>query len=104
MNRARAAFHHAIVIQHRLDGAKEALYIHPEAQMLHIIAIQPGFIGNFQLIPAVDLRPAGQTGSDVVGTILIPLGQQIILIPERRPRPDDRHIPHKDVPQLRQLV
>ena len=65
MQRTRAAFHHAVVIQHRLDGAEEALHIHPEAQMLHIIAVQPGFIGNFQLIPAVDLRPAGQTGSDI---------------------------------------
>ena len=52
----------------------------------------------------MDLGPAGQAGADIVGTVLVPLGQQVILVPQRRARADDCHIAHKDVPELGQLV
>ena len=72
--------------------------------MLHIPAVQLCLFGNFQLVPAMDLRPAGQPGAHIVCTVLIPFGQQVVLVPKRRARADDRHIPHKDIPQLGQLV
>ena len=52
----------------------------------------------------MELGPARQAGADIVGTVFVPLGQQIVLVPEGRPGADDRHIAHKDVPQLGQLV
>ena len=79
MDGARAALHHAVVVQHGDDGAKKALHVQPKAQMLHIVAIQPGLVGDLQLIAAVDLRPARQAGADVVGSVLVPLGQQVVL-------------------------
>ena len=52
----------------------------------------------------MDLRPAGQAGADVVCAVLVPFGQQVVLVPEGRARTDDCHIAHKDIPQLGQLV
>ena len=45
-----------------------------------------------------------QAGADVIGAVFVPLGQQVILVPQRRARADDCHIAHKDVPELGQLV
>ena len=104
MQRPRAALHDTVVVQHRPDGAKEALHVQPKAQVLHIVAVQPGLIGDLQLIAAMDLGPARQAGADIVGTVFVPLGQQVVLIPEGRPGADDRHVAHKDIPQLGQLV
>ena len=72
--------------------------------MLHVPAVQLRFLGDLQLVAAMDLRPAGQAGADVVCAVLVPLGQQVVLIPEGRARTDDCHIAHKDIPQLGQLV
>ena len=76
----------------------------PKADVLHIPAVQLCLFGDFQLVPAMDLRPAGQPGAYIVCTVLIPFGQQVVLVPKRWARADDRHIPHKDIPQLGQLV
>ena len=72
--------------------------------MLHIVAVEFRLFVDLQLVAAVDLRPAGQAGADVIGAVFVPLGQQVILVPQRRARADDRHVPHKDVPELGQLV
>ena len=31
-------------------------------------------------LQTLDLGPAGQAGADIVGTVLVPLGQQVILV------------------------
>ena len=72
--------------------------------MLHIPAVQLCLFGDLQLIAAVDLGPAGQAGAHIVGPVFVALRQQIVLVPQRGTRTDDRHIPHKDAPQLGQLV
>ena len=41
---AGAALHHAVVLKHRGNGAKEAFHIQPKAQMLHIPAVQLGLL------------------------------------------------------------
>ena len=56
---AGAALDDAVVVQHGDDGSKEALHVHAEAQMLHIVAVELGLLVDLQLIAAVDLRPAG---------------------------------------------
>ena len=82
---AGTALDHTVVVEHRPDGAKEALYVHAKAQVLHIVAVQPGLVHDLQLIPPMDLSPAGQAGADIVGTVLVPLGQRVVLVPEGRP-------------------
>ena len=81
MQGAGAALHHAIMLEHGGNSAKEAFHIQPKADMLHIPAIQLCLLGDFQLVPAMDLRPAGQPRAHIVCAVLIPFGQQVILIP-----------------------
>ena len=52
----------------------------------------------------MDLCPAGQARAHIVCMVLVALCQQIILVPQSRPRANDRHITYKDIPQLGQLV
>ena len=66
VQRPGAALHHAVVVGHGLDGAKKASDIQPEAHMLHIPAVELGLFRDLQLVPAMDLRPAGQAGADIV--------------------------------------
>ena len=75
MEGAGAAFYHAVVVQHGHDGAEKALHVHLEAQMLHIVAVEFRLFVDIQLVAAVDLRPAGQAGADVIGAVFVPLGQ-----------------------------
>ena len=104
MQRPGAALHHAVVVGHGPDGAEEAFDVQPEAHMLHIPAVQLRFLRDLQLVAAMDLRPTGQAGADVVCAVLVPFGQQVVLVPKGRARTDDCHIAHKDIPKLGQLV
>ena len=82
--------------------------------MLYIPTVQPGFFGDFQCIPPVDLCPAGQPRTHVIGAVPVAFRQQIKLIPECRTRTDKSHLRHRkmgidaaetdDVEELRQLV
>ena len=72
--------------------------------MLHILAVQPGLHRDLQLIPAVHLGPAGQARGHIVGPVFVPLLNQVVLVPQRGPGAHHAHLPHKDVPQLGQLI
>ena len=49
-------------------------------------------LGDAVIIPAVALRPSGQPRAHIVCAVLVPLGQQVVLVPQRRARADDCHI------------
>ena len=66
--------------------------------------IQGSLHRDLQLVPAVDLGPAGEARADLVDTILLPLFHQIELIPQRGPGANDGHFAGEDVHQLGQLV
>jgi hypothetical protein len=51
----------------------------------------------------VNLRPAGEPRLDVEAPALV-VAVPIDLVPQRRARADQRHVPANDVPELRQLV
>ena len=80
------------------------LGIKGEAEISDILAVIGGLFFNGQLVPAVDLGPAGETRADVVGAVFVPLGDQVILVPQRRPGADDGHLPGEDLGDLGQLV
>src|SRR5699024_8629400 len=101
---AGAALHHAVVAHHRPDGVKKAFQVPRQGDVGHIFAVQPRLFGDLQLVPAVDLGQAGQPRAHVVGAVLVPLCQQVVLVPQGRPRSDHRHVPLQDVPQLGQFV
>ena len=71
--------------------------------MLHVQTVELRFLGDLQLVAAMDLRPAGQAGADVIGAVLVPFGQQVVLVPEGRARTNALSA-SKDIPQLGQLV
>ena len=96
--------------QHASYRSKEAAAVYQKAadaalfKLLHIFAVKGGLDRYLQLVAAIDLRPAGQPRKYVVGSVLVALRNQVILIPEGRPRPDNAHISQQDIDNLRQLV
>ncbi len=60
--------------------------------------------GYGQLVPAVDLRPAGDARPHAVDPGLFPRGDEVVLVVERRARADNGHIALQHVEKLRQLV
>ena len=69
LKHAGTAFHNAIVLQHLPNGAEEAPAVKEKAEILDILAVQTGFHRNFQLIPAIDLRPAGEARTYPIGAV-----------------------------------
>ena len=84
--------------------ATEAADVQPETHMSNIVAVQLCLDRDREFVPAVDLCPAGQAWHAVVGPILIPLGHQIVLVPESGARAHNAHFPFQDIEQLRQLI
>ena len=72
--------------------------------MVHIISIQFSFLPDRQLIASMDLCPAGKSRTDAVCTVPLTLRKEVILIPERRTRTNQRHVALQDIKELRQLI
>src|SRR4051794_35407043 len=88
------------------EGARRAqqdLQVDERRPVLDVPEVELDPLGPGELRPAVDLRPAGDARPDVEA-VPLPLVVLVDLVPERRPRPDDRHVAAHDVPELRQLV
>ena len=96
--------HHAVGAQHAEHRAQYAAGVEGQAHAPHILAVQAGLHVDGQLVPPVDLGPAGQPGAQVVGAVPVPLGDQVELVPQRRARAHHRHLALEDVEQLGQLV
>ena len=81
----------------------EDLQVDARRAVLHVPDVELDPVGPRQLRAAVDLRPAGQAGTDREA-LALSLGVALYLVAEGRPRPDHRHLAADDVPELRQLV
>lgn len=98
------------MLEDRDDGAEEALAVHEEAadatlvETSHIVTVQSCLHRNLKLVPSIDLRPAGETGAYIVGSVLVTLSHQVALIPESRAGADNTHIPDEDVPNLWEFI
>ena len=101
---SRSAFHNAFMFENGSNGSKKAFHIKEKALFLHIFSVIARLFCDFQLISAVNLRPAGESRPNIIGTVCIARSDQIFLIPQRGPRSDDAHISHKNIPNLRQFV
>ena len=104
MQSASAAFYDAIVLQYLSNTAEEAFTVKQEAELLSIFAVQPGFHCDFQFIAAIDLRPTSEARPDIIGAILIPLRNQVVLIPQSWPGANNAHLPGENTQNLGQLV
>lgn len=71
---------------------------------MQIPGIQFHLAGDGYVIAAINLRPTGDAWRQRMRARLGAQGDLIVLIKQRRPRPDDRHLAPDDVDQLRQLI
>ena len=104
LQRSRAAFYDTVFFQHAGDGADEAFAVEEEAHFLYVFAVVSGLYLYRQFVAAVYLRPAGEAGADVVGSVFVALGDEVVLVPQRGTRADDGHLPSKNAPNLRQFI
>ena len=65
----------AIAAQGGNDRPEKAAAVKGKAPAPHILTVQPGLVGNLQLVPTADLRPAGKAGLHIVGTVFVTLCQ-----------------------------
>ena len=84
--------------------AEEAFAVEGEADVSDIFAVVGGFYGYREFVAAVYLRPAGESGEDVVGSVFIAFGYEVVLVPERGAGADDRHFARGYTPDLRQFI
>ena len=66
-----------------------------------ILKIQFDFFGNRQFIPAINLRPSGQSRDQFMNTLRRTQLDQIVLIEQCRPRTNKTHITGDYAPKLR---
>ena len=104
------SFNNSTPAKHLYNRQQKAFHIHCQGfqsslgHCLHILPVKLRLFRDLQLIPTVDLRPAGQPGTDVVGAVFVPFRDQIELVPESWAGSHDGHLSGKDVPDLRQLI
>ena len=99
-----AAFDHTVALEHTHERSKKAPAIKQKAPTLDVFAVEGRFHGYFKFVASVNLRPAGQADRNVIRSVLIPFGNQVVLVPERRTRTDNAHGPLENVEHLRELV
>ena len=66
---------YAFAFQHRNNRTAEALDIEAEAHPSHIFAVVTSLVLNGNRIPSVYLRPARQSGFDIVRPVFVALCQ-----------------------------
>lgn len=75
-----------------------------KASSLQIFRIERHLVRDRQFVTTVDLCPARQARRQRMDTRLSACGHEVVLVEERRARPDKAHVALQDAPQLRQLV
>ena len=101
---AGSAFDNASLHQDREKRPEETTAVEEETQILDIFAVEFRLDRNFQFVATVDLSPAGEAGTDVIGAVFVTLFNQIRLVPQGGSRSDDAHLPNEYVENLRQFV
>src|SRR5699024_8751756 len=57
--RFRRTLAHAVGAQYRDERAEKAAHVHAQRQVFDVFAVKAHLFGHGQLVPPVDLRPAG---------------------------------------------
>ena len=71
---------------------------------MEVIIVIFDLYGDGEYVPAVHLRPAGDTGDKHMDALFCSQLYQVILVVQRRPRTDKAHVAFQDAPQLRELI
>ncbi|EGE59233.1 hypothetical protein RHECNPAF_2330045 [Rhizobium etli CNPAF512] len=83
---------------------KQDAHIEADRAPVKIFDVEFHFLRNRQFVAAVDLSPPRQSRQEFVDAVGRPQFDQIILIVERWPRPDETHPAPQNAPELRQFV
>ena len=75
-----------------------------KGSMLEIMFIKTDFYRNRQVVPAVYLRPAGDTRYEQVNALLSSHFYEVVLVKKCRSGADKAHVTLQDAEQLRQFV
>ena len=92
------------MLQNRFYRSEKTFAVETERHFFDVFAVQFRFYGDFEFVAPVDLRPARKPGLHVICAVFIAFRNQIVLIPERGTRSDNRHLPREDIKNLRQFV
>ncbi len=99
-----ASVRHTITLNHFKEGDPQNLDIEPKALTHQVFSIKRHLLRNRQLVPTIDLCPAGQARHQGVHPLLCAQCNQVLLIEQRWARAYKAHVPRQNAPQLRQLV
>lgn len=80
------------------DRQENNFDIQPERALLQIIGVELHLHVQRQLITAIDLGPASQSGRNAVHALGRTQGDQIVLVKQRRPWSNDTHVATQDTP------
>lgn len=86
------------------EGQQQNTHIQRKRAVSQIILIEIDLDRYGKLISAVDLRPAGQSGSQHVHPLFRTQCDQIILVVQGGTRADKTHVSSEDAPELWQLI
>ena len=86
------------------DGFEDQPDIVEKAALFYVVAVEFGFDGDLEFVAPADLGKPGQPDLDVVGVILVALGDQVVLIPQGGAGSDKTHLSGEDIEKLRQFV
>ena len=89
--------------KHLLDGRKENLQVHLEADVPDVIDVILKLLCPADVVAAVDLRPTAHSGGDIVAVVLL-LAVEREVLHQQRTGADEGHIALEEVDQLRQFV
>ena len=105
---ARAALDDALAAEDICKCLKDALHVKERAYVACIVAIEPCLLRDLERIAPVHLCPARDARVDVIGPVLVALGDKVVLVPERRPGSHEHHfflrVKAQHVEDLRQLI
>ena len=87
-------------------GKSQCQYLDVEQKgpALHVFEIQCDLVRDRQVVATVYLRPAGQSGNQMVNAPLRSQFCQVVLVEQGRPWSDKTHVTPQDTPDLRQFI
>ena len=85
MYRTSSTLDDTAALEHVGKAVEEDLQVHAEGQVSGVFPVIFGLYIDGQLVAAVDLRQAGQAGTNVVGMCFIARIDQVVLVIQRGP-------------------
>ena len=86
------------------DRLCEYAYVETKGLLAQVLLLERDLHGYGQFVPPVDLGPPRDPRQQTVDVLARAQVDQVVLVEQRRSRPDDAHLPHDHAEKLRQFV